>query len=432
MISQAEVQRARVLVVDDEATNVLLLDRILARAGYTDVSSLMDPREFWTEYDALAPDLILLDLHMPRVSGLQILADLNERVGHTFIPVLVLTADVTDEAKDRALQAGAADFLTKPFSAPELLARMNNLLTTRLLYRELERKKDHAEAELRRHVEADDQHRRDLAARRELISSVIADRAVDMVFQPIVELESGGVVALEALARFNREPRRPPDHWFAEAHAVGLGVELEMMAVERAAIAFAQVPEGTQLSLNASPTTIATSEFRGALERLPSDRIVIELTEHTQIDDYPRLRSALEPLRAQGVRLAVDDAGAGYASLRHILDLRPDVIKLDRALVTNVSSDSARRALVRSLVLFADDIGAAVVGEGIETSAEYESLLGFGVDMGQGYYIARPGPVDDHVGSGALPFVRSNGADGGSAEPALAAVQPCDGPVTSR
>jgi EAL domain-containing protein (putative c-di-GMP-specific phosphodiesterase class I)/CheY-like chemotaxis protein len=407
MISQADVRRARVLVVDDEPATVLLLDRILKRAGYTDVSSVTDARDFWDEFERLAPDLILLDINMPWINGYQVLAGLHERTGYSFVPVLVLTADGSDEAKDRALSAGAADFLTKPFSSPELLARMHNLLTTRLLYREVERKKDHAEAELRWRVEAEDELRRDLASRHQLITGVLADRAVDVVFQPIVDLETGGMVALEALARFDREPVRGPDRWFAEAHAVGLGIELEMMAVEEAAIAFAQLPEGTQLSLNASPTTIATSWFRSALERLPSDRIVIELTEHSQIDDYPRLRTALDPLRELGVRLAVDDAGAGYASLRHILDLRPDVIKLDRALVMNLSSDSARRALVRALVLFADEIGASVVGEGIETSAEYESLLGFGVGMGQGYYIARPGPVDDHLSLASQPFAWS-------------------------
>jgi EAL domain-containing protein (putative c-di-GMP-specific phosphodiesterase class I)/CheY-like chemotaxis protein len=386
------VQRARVLVVDDEPTNILLLERILARAGFADVVAVSDPREFWDQYERLAPDLVLLDLHMPHINGFQILAGLHERIA-SFVPVLVLTADVTDEAKDRALEGGAADFLTKPFSAPELLARMRNLLTARLLYRELERKKDHAEAELRRRMAAEEEARRDIATRRQLIAGVIRDRAVEMVFQPIVDLGSGAVVALEALARFTREPQRPPDHWFAEAHAVGLGVELEMLAVEEATHAFEHLQTGTRLSLNASPTTIAAPHFRSTIEELPSDRIVVELTEHSQIDDYPRLRTALEPLREQGVHLAVDDAGAGYASLRHILDLRPDVIKLDRALVSNLPDDSARRALVRALVLFADEIGASVVGEGIETSEEYASLLEFGVEMGQGYFIARPTPV---------------------------------------
>jgi EAL domain-containing protein (putative c-di-GMP-specific phosphodiesterase class I)/CheY-like chemotaxis protein len=413
MISHAEVQRARVLVVDDEPTNVLLLERILARAGFADVVSVSDPRDFWEQYDRVAPDLVLLDLHMPHINGFQILAGLHERIA-SFVPVLVLTADVTDDAKDRALEGGAADFLTKPFSAPELLARMRNLLTARLLYRELERKKDHAEAELRRRMTAEEEARRDIASRRQLIASVIRDRAVDMVFQPIVDLGSGRVVAWEALARFACEPQRSPDRWFAEAHAVGLGVELEMLAVEEATQAFDHLGTEIQLSLNASPTTIATPHFRSTIEGLPSDRIVVELTEHSQIDDYPRLRTALEPLREQGVRLAVDDAGAGYASLRHILDLRPDVIKLDRALVSNLPDDSARRALVRALVLFADEIGASVVGEGIETSEEYHSLLEFGVGMGQGYFIARPAPVAQNEALSGHASTTRGEASGGS------------------
>src|SRR5262245_55308558 len=226
MISQAEVHRARILLVDDEPSNIRLLTRILTKAGYTDIASVSDPADFWVQFGNLSPDLVVLDLHMPRVNGFQILAGLHERAADTYVPVLVVTADVTDEAKDRGLTAGAADFLTMPFSAPELLARIRNLLTTRLLYRELERKKDQAESELQRRVAAEEESGRDLMSRRGLISSLITERAVDMVFQPIVDLGSGWVVALEALARFPSEPRRTPDLWFAEAHDVGLGVDL--------------------------------------------------------------------------------------------------------------------------------------------------------------------------------------------------------------
>jgi EAL domain-containing protein (putative c-di-GMP-specific phosphodiesterase class I) len=168
-------------------------------------------------------------------------------------------------------------------------------------------------------------------------------------------------------------------------------VELELLAVRTALAALDDLPPGVDLSINASPATVRSVAFASLLRHHPApQRIVLELTEHSEVLDYGALADALRVLRDLGIRLAVDDAGAGYASLRHILTLRPDVIKLDRTLITNLPLDSVRRALVRAMVLFADDIGAVIVGEGIETEAEYAALRDLGVGQGQGYHIARP------------------------------------------
>jgi EAL domain-containing protein (putative c-di-GMP-specific phosphodiesterase class I) len=228
--------------------------------------------------------------------------------------------------------------------------------------------------------------------RQKVIRITLANRGFESVFQPIVELGSGGVVGAEALTRFEMAPIRSPDIWFAEAREVGLGVELEMAALRSALSQLSQLPSSLYLSLNASPDTMMSPEFRDALADAPAERVVLELTEHESVDDYELLESTVNSLRSDGVRLAVDDAGAGFSSFRHILKLRPDIIKLDVALTRGIDGDPARRALGSAMLTFGlDAYNAAIVAEGIETEAEFKTLRGLGCRFGQGYYLGRPG-----------------------------------------
>lgn len=214
-----------------------------------------------------------------------------------------------------------------------------------------------------------------------------------VVFQPIVDLATGGRVGAEALSRFPAEWGMAPDVCFAEAHSVGLGHRLELLALERAAEAIHEA--GGYVAMNISPETLLLPESRELLGRLPLDRVLLELSEHDPVEDYDALREVLDPLRGRGMRLAIDDVGAGFSSLRHIVLTRPDVIKLDRSIVDGVSADEVLTTLVRSLVAFAKGAGATVVAEGIETEADAAWLRDLGVDKGQGWHFGRPGPVED-------------------------------------
>jgi EAL domain-containing protein (putative c-di-GMP-specific phosphodiesterase class I) len=147
------------------------------------------------------------------------------------------------------------------------------------------------------------------------------------------------------------------------------------------------------MSVNVSPLTATTDELRSCLAAAPGRRVILELTEHVMVTDYEALWPAFDELRAQGVRIAVDDAGAGYSGLQHILRLQPDVVKLDHDLTSNIESDPARRALASAMATFAQDIGAALVAEGIETSDALDTLRSLGVPWGQGYHLAEPGPL---------------------------------------
>jgi PAS domain S-box-containing protein len=247
--------------------------------------------------------------------------------------------------------------------------------------------------------EVTDRHATALAAsqerrnRRARIQQVLDGGGPTMVFQPIVELATGKPVGAEALARFPVHQPRRPDEWFADAADVGLGVELELSAVRAALSQLDSLPAGTYLSLNAGPDTVLSPALHQLLRSAPADRIVLELTEHTGVADYTALTDALDALRCRGVRLAVDDAGTGFSSLQHILNVKPDIIKLDRGLIENIDTDPARRALAGSLMTFANEIGAQVVAEGIETAREQTVLRRLGVRYGQGFYLGRPGPL---------------------------------------
>jgi EAL domain-containing protein (putative c-di-GMP-specific phosphodiesterase class I) len=225
------------------------------------------------------------------------------------------------------------------------------------------------------------------------IAGILERKAFRPVFQPIVDLASERVVGHEALTRFDDETR--PDRRFADAAATGLGLELESACMDAALAAWPRATAGGWLSLNVSPDMLLE---RGRLKRSLADRggrIVLEVTEHVAIEDYGPIRDAVSSV-APRVRIAVDDAGAGFASFRHILELRPDFVKLDIGLVRDVDRDDVRQALVAGIVYFARKSGCQLIAEGIETVGERDQLHALGVDLGQGFLLGRPGPMNGH------------------------------------
>lgn len=219
------------------------------------------------------------------------------------------------------------------------------------------------------------------------IRAIIADRTFLPVFQPIVDLASRVTVGYEGLTRFADGSR--PDEVFAEAARCGLAIELEAATLAAVLDGSASLPSSAWLNLNVSPEFIMAGEPLASSLRRWGGQIVLELTEHTEITDYPALGAALKRL-GPDVRLAVDDAGAGFASLRHILELRPDYVKLDRGIVRQIHRDPARQALVAGMVHFSEETGAILVAEGVETDPEARELQRLGIALAQGYRLGRP------------------------------------------
>jgi diguanylate cyclase (GGDEF)-like protein len=227
--------------------------------------------------------------------------------------------------------------------------------------------------------------------RREVEALLAGSEPIVPVFQPVMEVATGRVAGYEALARFAAPYQRPPQMWFAQAHRCGLGPALEARSI-LAALAVPDRPPGTFLALNVSPAALLSPEVKRALP-VDLDGIAIELTEHEAFNEDGALELELTVLRERGARIALDDAGAGYAGLQQLIRLRPDIVKVDRSLVAGIHEDASKLALLEALARFASTTGAAVCAEGVEELAELRALAGFDVTYAQGYAVARPAPA---------------------------------------
>jgi EAL domain-containing protein (putative c-di-GMP-specific phosphodiesterase class I)/CheY-like chemotaxis protein len=394
---------ARIIVVDDQYANVALLQRILRHAGYLRVRGATNPRMALDICARWAPDLVVLDLHMPDIDGVEFLEALRSTSRPSdFVPVLVLTADSTPDALKRALSAGANDYALKPIDVDEILLRVRNLLAIRLSHEALKQHNAALAAQLRDVTLRADEQAVLRAQTTAQVRDVIADGGPDMVVQPVVELATGVTVGYEALARFRALPEHPPNVWFADAAAVGLGTDLEVLAARSALDLVHTLAPEQYLAINVSPATLVTNAFRELALESPLNQVVFEITEHEPVDDYDIVAALSKELRRRGARVAVDDAGAGYASLQHILKLEPDIIKLDIEFVRHVDADPIKTALAGALASFAQQIGATITAEGIETGEELSCLQALGVTHGQGYFLGRPAPVATYRGTAVV------------------------------
>lgn len=225
---------------------------------------------------------------------------------------------------------------------------------------------------------------------RDRIAGIIEAGAFAPVYQPIVDVESRRVVGHEALSRFDDGTR--PDLVFADAGAVGLGVELETATLSKALAGAAELPPAAWLSINVSPALVLDRRRLGGVLHAQGLPVVLEITEHQAVTDYEALRSAIAELGGQ-VRLAIDDAGAGFSSLRHIIEMGPQFVKLDMSLIRGLDHDPARQALVAGMVHFAGLVDCTLIAEGVETEEELAALRALSVPLAQGYLLGRPAPA---------------------------------------
>jgi EAL domain-containing protein (putative c-di-GMP-specific phosphodiesterase class I) len=370
-----------VLVVDDDKANLDLIRGLLYKQGLQRVSTETDSRRVASILPEVDPDLVLLDLHMPHLDGHALLETITQFAAGSYLPVLVFTGNLTTDARDRALTNGARDFLTKPLDMTEVTLRVANLLETRQLY-----------TTLRRTVSSPEYGHQEDVLSRGRIETVLSELSINPVFQRVVQMTDMTTVGYEALARFPQPHERGPAGWFGDAFRVGLGVELEWLAVKRALTFLETSPTEMFLSLNMSPATILHLQQEDLCSPELFPRIVIELTEHVPIEDYSAIHQSLRYMRERGTRLAADDLGSGYAGFRHLIALEPDIIKLDQSIVAGIHRSRGARALASAIVAFADDVGAIVIAEGVEEAPEFAELLDLGVPWAQGYFVSHPEP----------------------------------------
>jgi EAL domain-containing protein (putative c-di-GMP-specific phosphodiesterase class I)/CheY-like chemotaxis protein len=381
----------RVLIAEDDEGMRAALEALLA--GDEDVELVASVGDAQAAIDAAErcePDVCVLDVSMPAGGGPR--AARGIRAVRPGCRLVALSGREDRETVVEMLRAGVAGYVVKGAVPAEILsavraaARGESPLSPAVTGGVVD--------ELSSHLARDERREERLRTIAERVEATLARGLLAMVFQPICDLASHEAIGFEALARFELEPVRTPDVWFAEAAEVGLLVELELTAVRAALGALPALADEAFLAVNVSPSTLCGPELLDVIrDTRDAERIVLEATEHAPIDDYELATRALEALRAHGVRLAVDDAGAGFASLRHIVRLSPEFIKIDGTLTRRVDADRSQRALTKALIAFAGETDATIVAEGLETDDQVTALRELGVTLGQGYRLGRPGPL---------------------------------------
>lgn len=225
---------------------------------------------------------------------------------------------------------------------------------------------------------------------RERLEAVLEGAQLTAALQPIVRLADGAIVGYEALARFPVEYDLSTGRWFEEAARHGMSIQLELAAARVALDQLERLPADAYLAINVSPETVCSEALKSMIQAHDMRRLVLEITEHTPVEDYERLNACLSALQALGLRIAVDDTGAGFSSLRHVLRLAPDIIKLDFTLVREVDQRPRMQALIAALLTFARGTQAELVAEGVETAEQLDTLKNLGVPYAQGYHLGHP------------------------------------------
>jgi EAL domain-containing protein (putative c-di-GMP-specific phosphodiesterase class I)/CheY-like chemotaxis protein len=371
-----------VLVVeDDPAFRDALAELIDTDPKLRVAGCAADAREAVAMVRSLRPDACLCDVRLPGGGGEFVASEARRSAPETRVVALSACDDL--ETILGMIRAGAVSYIVKGTPGDEVLDGVHRALRGQSSMPTI------AAAEVGARLRGHDTRSEEKVA---LLRKVLDHNLMSMVFQPIVAMRTGAPMAFEALCRVSAPPPRTPDLWFEDAAWHGLGLEFELKAVRLALDHLTHLPDRCLLHVNASPDVAMSPELADVLQGVEPGRVVLEITEHKEILDYPALTAALAPLRSAGVLIGVDDAGSGFSSMSHIVNMEPDVIKLDISLVRDVHLNRIRRSMVGALAEFARQAGPMVVAEAVEVEEERSTLLSLGVNAGQGYLFGRPAP----------------------------------------
>ena len=383
-----------VLVADDApSTRQALAELLEDTSDLVCVAAVADASSAIAQAAHYQPDVAVLDVLMPGGGGLAAAVGIREVSPRT--RMLAYSAASDRASVVQMLRSGARGYLLKGAPAQDLLAGLRRCAEGATALSE--GLSDHLVAEMGEQGKAERAFSAAAKARYERLYQLLQPGLSCPTYQPVVHLRTGAVTGYEALTDFSREPSYSTEDIFREAHHVGLGVELELhtarLAVDGFQAELARCPH-TYLAVNASPGLLYRPALLEVLAKLPATRVVVEITEQRQFDSYDQLRETVCLVHERGMRVAVDDMGSGFAGLQRLVDVRPEIVKLDRALTSEIDTDPPRRALVTAMRQFADDMGIVVVAEGIEREEQLVVLRDIGIDCGQGYLLGRPAPME--------------------------------------
>ena len=371
------------MVLRDTLAELIASDRALELVG-----SARDADEAIAVAQATHPDVALVDVRMPGGGGIRVAEVVRSSLPNTRVIAYTVAADRATVV--RMLESGAVGYLVKGTDPTEIVASIDRAARGQpSISPDVMSGLVKGLAEQLQREETESTERQARTAR---ITAAMEGDGRTIVYQPIVELDGHRVVGMEALSRF-ADTEWTVERWFAVATEIGLGADLEIACARTALSDVAAIPLDQFVSVNLSHRAAQSDTLLELLDAVDAERVVVELTEHEAVEDYDRLTVALARVRDRGTRVAIDDAGAGFASLRHILRIEPDIIKLDVSLTRDVHAHRARRALAAALVSFADELAMSVIAEGVESEQEHATLIELGVRLGQGYFMGRPAPL---------------------------------------
>ncbi|MBF0483682.1 MAG: EAL domain-containing protein [Candidatus Omnitrophica bacterium] len=388
--------RRHILIVDDNIAVASMLKMLLVSREY-DVSVANSSEEMFEKISPAKTDLIIMDIILPDENGLEVLKKIRADAKTQTLPVVILSAksapnDITD-----ALYSGADDYLTKPFKFEELLARIESVM-----------RRSHSYSEADPAVQSESIIKQ--------LRHIVDNELMIPAFQPIFLLKTSKVYGFEALAR----PQvtgllSNPEILFKWGIQYGFYSDLELLSWQKAVKSASSKLKGKKLFLNCNPFWVEDARFIEVNSifkdsGITPDEVVLEITERSAISNDDRFFEHLAIYRQNGFRFAVDDVGSGYASLESIVRTRPEVLKIDRHIVTNIHKDTIKMSIVRFIVRFCQENKILSIAEGIEKKEELEAVKQLGVDAVQGYFLSRPVPVIDMESMDTAIFARLEAA----------------------
>ena len=378
VVGSTEGSRGDILVVDDEPTLLRGISRLLTDRGYQVVCE-RDGEAALHTFRSREFDVIVTDIAMPQMDGIQLLRQLREHDAD--VPVVLITGEPAVSTAVKALEYGAFHYLTKPIP----LGNLEEVVDKAACLRRMARMKRQAAELIERALPS--------ASRAPLENSFF--KALDslwMAYHPILRAEDGHVYGYEALLRSKEASLPHPGAVLDAAERLNMLDILGRTIRERSAGPMKDAPEGTVLFVNLHTTDLLDPTLMSPETPLSkiAKNVVLEITERASLDQVKDVRARVAALREMGFRIAVDDLGAGYAGLTSFALLEPEIVKLDMTLVRDVHLSSTKQKLVRSMTQLAHDMGMMVVGEGVETPEERDSLIHLGCDLLQGYLFAKP------------------------------------------
>ena len=376
----------RVLVADDEETVVDVLRALIGSdPSLRFVGAARDAEDAIELAVRERPDVVLLDVRMPGGGGLRATREITKRCSST--KVVALSAHEDSDTVIGMISAGASAYVPKGDSTEKILRTIHRAVDSN--YAATERKPPLSVVS-------------PLLPRRTQQSTAVAkailDGAITAEFEPIADLATGQIVGLDARPRVATLPHRSYDTWLADAEAADLLLDVELAAFRASLLALPMIPEDLFLEFEVTPSTAIEGRFRRAIRRPVASRIALGFSPLAPADTAALgtdPNGILAGLRGRGVRIAARDVGPGFAGLRHLSHLSPDLARLDGTLVRALGESFSTHSIVAAMVACASDVGARLIAPGVGSEEQLQELRHLGVEMVQGPLVGGPVPLSE-------------------------------------